>query len=246
MWSNDKYVDQPELTFKELCRIEEQLREGRLLAQRQEEHRESRAMLCEDWVMIEKIFLKVQLDPLGGFGDRLINSVAFGDLAAGLTWLRAPSMSDEGILRLVNLPTPSESAGSSLAALPIHWKLPKTSDLQKELWLRRAEDPRCLWLYVHTQRPGWWRYVSKRERIDWGPAKIWIKRRDGESWVENGALHKRGWKTMWFAKPFPWVEMTGAMDGTTRLLRSRAMAVTEDQRKLMMPAWRPSAASKCA
>ena len=79
MWSNDKYVDQPEMTFNELCRIEEQLRRERLLSQQQEQYRESRAMLGEDWVMIEKIFLKVQLYP-GGMGM---------DLEKSHIWLKA-------------------------------------------------------------------------------------------------------------------------------------------------------------
>ena len=45
MWSNDKYVDQPELTFEQLCQVERQKACAKLLSQKRERDRECQAML---------------------------------------------------------------------------------------------------------------------------------------------------------------------------------------------------------
>jgi hypothetical protein len=218
MWSNDKYVDQPELTLEQLCQVEEQKAREKLLSQERERKRECQAMLCEDYVMFEKVFLKVQLDPMG-YLNPFQNERAFSDLAAGLTWLRAPSMRDDGILRLV-VQTDSMS-----------WKLPITSELKNELSARRAESPRWMWLYKGDADGARWKYSDARERATWGPSMFWSDLRD---------LH--GWQTSWSQTPFPWVEMPAAMDSTIRLLRSRSMALTEDESRLRMMAWTPKRA----
>ena len=148
-------------------------------------------------------------------------------------WLKAPSIHDDKILR--RFFAPSSMMDTVLDSSRYGYAyFGRTSDLQRELWRRRAEDPRCLWLYTHPQLEGGFRYVREGERRDWGPAKIWIEKCAlNEAWTKNGTLHRRGWKPLWLAKPFPWVDMTGAMDSTIRLLRSRTMAMTEEQRKLL-------------
>ena len=61
MWSNDKYTDQPELNFKQLCELEEKRKRNRWLEEEAQRRRELEAMLCEDYVVFEKVEVRATL-----------------------------------------------------------------------------------------------------------------------------------------------------------------------------------------
>jgi len=217
MWSNDKYVEQPELTFKQLLAQEQEWRQCRWRRQEAERTRELEAMMCEDYVVFEKVFMVVQLDPLGR-NSMWPQQRAFDDLAAALEWLRAPSMQDDAIRRYMQA---LASWGTSVSGEPEDgcaqppllestWtQLPITAELRTELLARQTESPRHMMLY---RSPYWnpclWSYLDAQERaIHITPSPTYRLR--GELVIN------------WEAQPFPWVEMPRMLQNVINFLRSR-------------------------
>ena len=171
-------------------------------------------MLCEDYVVFEKVFMVVQLDPVGGGSTDPLHLRAFDELAMALAWLRAPSMQDDGIRRYLKELAASGPFGApfSLGDLPGFKRgtshlLPITAELSRELQARRAESPRAMMLY---RGPHWipclWRYLDAQRRASLGP-------RTFEHWGQS--------TTCWEAQAFPWVEMPPMLQNVINVLRSR-------------------------
>ena len=229
MWSNDKHVGQPELTFQQLCAQEQEWRQRRLRAEEAERTRELEAMLCEDYVLFEKVFMVVQLDPVGGCNS-VLNLRAFDDLAMALEWLRAPSMQDDAIrmfgkdLAFWWRSSPSFMEGPGF--LLQFSKLPSTAELRRELQARRAESPRAMMLYRRlTGTAGRWSYLDAQGRASLGPRTI---------------LAVGEWFTFWEAQPFPWVEMPPMFVNVINFLRSRAPICCQEEQRIQALAWKPS------
>jgi len=223
MSSNDKYAEQPELTLQQLYRQEEEWRQSRWLTQEKERTRELDAMLCEDYVVFEKIFMVVQLDPVGGH-NQVTKLRAFDDLAMALEWLRAPCMKDDAIRRFLKDLAYWENSPERPDRTVLEFKkLPVTGDLMRELWARREESPQWMMLYRKLCTAPW-SYFDAQLRLSLGPRTLFTC---GETF------------TAWESQRFPWVEMPLMLQKAINFQRSR-IPISKEEQRIQALAWKPT------
>jgi len=228
MRSNDKVVDMSGPWAAERQRLSRQ-------ADRQ---RESLAMLSEDLVLFEKLFLCVQLDPVSGNREEMpwsesrfgkwpcLNGewVPFADLEAALTWLRAPSVTDPQIAKIYG---GLQSFQHWQFLSPILSLLPGNTLLMRELDSRRTECPRwmVLWLSLASQSQRWG-YMDAQAIRQFKP--------------KAGRMFMLGeWFEFWKRQPFPWVAMPQILAHNVAWLRSRTAAIEKSSTKSLAKRTRP-------
>jgi len=216
MTSNDKFVDMSGPWEAD----------RQLLSQQANMQRERDAMFAEDLVLFEKLFLCVQMDPVGGrrrdlpwkedyrWGNPCLfmgmecqwqpwdDWIPFETLDAALAWLRAPTVHDHHIRKIYG------GGRSRLLEL-----LPGTGVLMKERQARKVAHPsympltRCSGAEVHEiDKRKTWGYQSAAEMRGLGPQTLTLS---GEHLV------------FWRQLSFPWVDMPGVLAKTIDWLRSR-------------------------
>jgi len=179
MGRNDKVVDmsgpwaaerrQADMQRESLAMLSE---DPLLLEKQAGMQRESLAMLSEDLVLFRKLFLCVQLDPVAGNRTKMpwneTNEwprgwAPFDDLAAALTWLRAPSVTDPQIAKIYG---GRQSFREWQIFNPILSRLPGNALLMRELHLRQTKCPKWmeLWIEGHPHKERWWYMDAERIR----------------------------------------------------------------------------------
>jgi len=230
MESNDKLVDMSGPWAAE----------RRLLRQEADRRRESLAMFSEDYVLFEKLFLCVQMDPVGGrtrmlpwtenytWGDPSMGDaycpwgkkwLPFEKLEAALDWLRAPAMQDPHICKIFG------HGRSRLLEL-----LPGTAALMQELRERKQRNPKCMLLI--KKMGGEWCYLSVPELRELGPPTLtpsmFRSGRIPRAFEEEQAKEPF---VFWKQQPFPWVQMPEPIAKTIDWLRPRVAREAETVRK---------------